>query len=145
MKEHGFDPGPKRGEKTWSEFLEMHAHSFWQCDFVSKKVCTVLGVREFFLIAFLHVGTRRVFVTAATEHPKADWVAEQAQAFIRHLNETGLQAEYLYHDRDGKYGKAFDAPLEAHGIDLPVHNLQRAKLTAHCTAGRICWLGAAPK
>jgi hypothetical protein len=27
MKEHGFDPGPKRAAKTWRELREMHADS----------------------------------------------------------------------------------------------------------------------
>lgn len=53
MREHGFDPGPKRGEKTWDEFLKMHAATLWQCDFFSHKVLTLRGVREFFVIAFL--------------------------------------------------------------------------------------------
>jgi hypothetical protein len=30
--------------------------------FFSKKVLTLSGVREFFVRAFMHVGTRRVFV-----------------------------------------------------------------------------------
>ena len=71
MREHGFDPGPKRGEKTWDEFLKMHAATLWQCDFFSHKVLTLRGVRELFVIAFLHVGSRKVFVTRATEHPTA--------------------------------------------------------------------------
>jgi putative transposase len=55
MRENGFDPGPKRGEKTWDEFLKMHAATLWQCDFFAHKVLTLRGVREFFVIAFLHV------------------------------------------------------------------------------------------
>lgn len=27
MREHGLDPGPKRGEKTWDEFIHIHAHA----------------------------------------------------------------------------------------------------------------------
>jgi putative transposase len=59
LREHGFDPGPKRGE-TWDEFLKMHAATLWQCDFFAHKVLTLRDVSEFFVIAFLHVGSRKV-------------------------------------------------------------------------------------
>lgn len=45
LKEAGFDPGPKRGEGTWDEFLKQHAASLWQCDFFSKRILTLQGVR----------------------------------------------------------------------------------------------------
>lgn len=61
LKEHGFDPGPRRGEKTWNEFITMHAQTLWQCDFFSKRVMTPAGFRELFILVFLHVGTRRIF------------------------------------------------------------------------------------
>jgi putative transposase len=100
MKEHGFEPGPKRGEKTWHEFITMHVESLWQADFFSNKSFTLEGWREYFMIVFLHVGTRRVFVTPATDHPTAEWVAEQAKAFRQQAQENGLEAGFLYHDRD---------------------------------------------
>jgi putative transposase len=118
MREHGFDPGPKRGEKTWDEFLKMHAATLWQCDFFSHKVLTLRGVRELFVIAFLHVGSRKVFVTKATEHPTAAWVKEQAEVFAGSLPASSLQAKIVFHDRDTKFGRAFDDTLRAKGLDV---------------------------
>ena len=46
LKENGLEPGPKRGEGTWDEFLKMHAVSLWQCDFYAKKVLTLKGFRR---------------------------------------------------------------------------------------------------
>jgi putative transposase len=40
LKAAGLDPGPKRGEGTWDEFLKQHAASLWQCDFFSQRVLT---------------------------------------------------------------------------------------------------------
>jgi putative transposase len=117
MRERGFDPGPWRGEKTWDEFLKMHAATLWQCDFFSHKVLTLRGVREFFLIAFLHVGSRKVFVTKATEHPTAEWVMAQAEAFHQALPANGLPAKLVFHDRDSKFGRAFDDTLRGYGIE----------------------------
>jgi putative transposase len=116
MREHGFEPGPKRGEKTWDEFLMMHAKTLWQCDFISKKVITLREVREYFLLAFIHVGTRRVFVCPATTNPTQEWCREQAIAFCRHARSEALPAEYVFHDHDAKFGKAFDAELAKNGV-----------------------------
>jgi putative transposase len=116
MREHGFEPGPKRGEKTWDEFLMMHAKTLWQCDFFSKKVITLRGVREYFLLAFIHVGTRRVFVCPATTNPTQEWCRDQAAAFCRHARSTGIPADIVIHDRDSKFGKLFDAELAKHGV-----------------------------
>ncbi len=69
LREHGLDPGPKRGIGTWDEFLKIHAATPWQCDFFSKRVLTPRGFRLLFVMTFLHVGSRRVFLTPATEHP----------------------------------------------------------------------------
>jgi putative transposase len=116
MREHGFDPGPKRGEKTWDEFLKMHAETLWQCDFFSKRVLTLCGVREFFVLAFIHVGTRRVFVTPATANPTEEWCQTRAAEFVRYAQCSGLPVDRVYHDRDGKYGQAFDLELARHGV-----------------------------
>jgi len=59
-----------------------------------------------------------VFVTPATEHPTAAWVKEQAEAFAESLPTAGLQAKIIFHDRDSKFGRAFDDTLGGKGIDV---------------------------
>jgi hypothetical protein len=39
LRENGLDPGPKRGEGTWDEFVSQHAQTLWACDFFSKNIC----------------------------------------------------------------------------------------------------------
>jgi putative transposase len=124
LKAHGLDPGPKRGVGTWDEFLKIHAATLWQCDFFCKRVLTPKGFRYLFVLAFLHVGTRRVFLTPATDHPNEAWVSEQAQAFVRHARSNRLQADLIMHDRDGKLPAGFDATLEKAGPQVCK--------TAHC-------------
>ncbi len=83
LKSEGLDPCPKRAVSTWDEFLQRHAASLWQCDFFSQKVLTTHGMREAFVLVFLHVATRRVIVTPANFHPDEAWVTEQAESFVR--------------------------------------------------------------
>jgi putative transposase len=117
LKTHGYDPGPQRGIGTWDEFLKIHAATLWQCDFFSKRVLTPKGFRELFVVVFLHVGTRRVFITPATQHPNEAWVTEQARAFARHARAKKLGAALIMHDRDCKFTAGFDSALKKEGLD----------------------------
>jgi putative transposase len=49
LKGEGLDPGPKRGEGTWDEFLKRHAQTLWACDFFSAKVWTLRGAVDMFI------------------------------------------------------------------------------------------------
>ena len=112
LKDAGLDPGPKRGEGTWDEFLRQHAASLWQCDFFSKRVLTLHGIREAFVIAFLNVKTRQVILSPATLHPNEQWVVAQAESFIRQARSQGLPVGHLQRDRDTKFTHSFDAALK---------------------------------
>jgi putative transposase len=90
LKDAGLDPGPQRGEGTWDQFLKQHAASLWQCDFFSKKVLTLKGIRDLFVIAFLNVKTRQVFLSPATLHPNEAWVVAQAESFVKQARAQGF-------------------------------------------------------
>jgi putative transposase len=116
LKANGLDPGPQRGVGTWDEFLKIHAKTLWQCDFFSRKVLTPKGFRDLFVLVFLHVETRRVFLTPAAYYPDDAWAREQAQAFVRHVRKIGLEADIIMHDRDGKFTAGFDEVLKDAGL-----------------------------
>jgi putative transposase len=119
MRENGLDPGPKRGEKTWAEFIRVHAATLWQCDFFTKSVLTWTGWRDYFVFVCLHVGSRRVFVSPATANPTAEWTNQQAQAFVQHLQQRGMtDGAIVIRDNDSKYGTAFDATLDKAGVKV---------------------------
>ncbi len=118
LKENGLDPGPKRGAGTWDEFLTIHAATLWQCDFYAKPVLTLKGFRDLYLLIFLHVETRRVFITSATYHPNEAWVKQQAEAFLQHAEETGLGTAMVMHDRDTKFTASFDDALKAGDVKV---------------------------
>lgn len=118
LKENGLDPGPKRGAGTWDEFLKIHAATLWQCDFYSKKVMTLKGIRDLYLLIFLHVETRRVFIAPATYHPNEAWVKRQAEAFLQHAKETGLESALVMRDRDAKFTASFDDVLKAGDVKV---------------------------
>jgi putative transposase len=107
----GLEPGPRRGDGTWDEFLQRHAATLVQCDFLNKRIWTAKGLRDVFVLVFLHVGTRRVFVTPTTANPTDAWVREQTQDYLQHAKAEKLPVKLLFHDNDTKFTKAFDRDL----------------------------------
>src|SRR5262249_31362833 len=66
LRAAGLDPGPKRGEDSWGAFIKRHAATMWACDFFTRPVWTLRGVVDVFVLFFIHVGTRRVYVSGMT-------------------------------------------------------------------------------
>ncbi|UUO05345.1 integrase core domain-containing protein [Blastopirellula sp. J2-11] len=120
LKENGLEPGPERGEGTWDEFLKMHAATLWQCDFCAKRVLTLKGWRDLYLLIFLHVESRQVYIAPSTFHPNEEWVVGQAKAFQEHAKSEGLAVGTLMRDRDTKFQPAFDAVIESAGAEVKV-------------------------
>jgi putative transposase len=116
LKEFGYDTGPKRGLGTWDEFIKIHAATLWQCDFFSKRIVTAKGLRDAFVLVFLHVQSRRVFLSPATRHPNEAWVKAQAASFLKHVKKSRIGADIVMHDRDGKFTASFDEALKAGGL-----------------------------
>ena len=131
LKEHGFDPGPKRGKGTWDDFIRIHAKTLWACDFMSVRSWTLRGRLDLYLLIFIHVETRRVWVSDATMHPNARWVEQQGRNFCMHLQENSLPATMLLHDRDTKFTAAFDAILKTQGIAPKRLPIQSPNLNAY--------------
>jgi putative transposase len=124
LKRNGYDVGPKRGPGTWDEFLVRHAATLWQCDFFSKKIVSKTGLRDIFVLIFINVKTRDVYISPATYKPDESWMIEQSAAFVEYTKDAKSPCKILMHDNDGKYSKTF---LEA---------LKRSKIKTHRTALR---------
>ena len=74
----GLGPKPHDHPDTWSDFLKRHAATMWQCDFFSKKIVSKTGLRDIFVLVFLNVKTRSVFITPSTYKPDEAWMIQQA-------------------------------------------------------------------
>jgi putative transposase len=118
LKEAGLDPGPKRGEGPWSQFIKRHAATLWASDFVSVRTLTASGVVDLYLVFFLHVGSRKVIVSAPTANPDAAWVAQQARNASMQMLDWNLTATHLLIDHDTKYAASFDAVFEAADVEV---------------------------
>jgi putative transposase len=54
LKEAGLEPGPKRGEGTWADFVQRNLQTLWACDFFSQRIWTGSGLVDVFVLFFLH-------------------------------------------------------------------------------------------
>jgi len=118
LKEQGLDPGPKRGEGTWNEFIQRHSKTLWACDFFTKKVWTKCGLVDVFVLFFIHVGSQRVHVTGMTTNPDEAWVAQQARNFAIIAENEIPAPTHLIMDMDFEFSAKFRATLEADGSEV---------------------------
>lgn len=131
LKRDGFDPGPGRGPTTWDDFIARHAKTLWAADFLSVKAWTRYGLVDLYLLAFIHIDSRRVWVSPCTQHPTQDWVCQQARNFLMHVEDAGLETGRLLRDRDGKFVTMFDDILNSAGIEVTMLPVRSPNLNAH--------------
>lgn len=131
MMKNGFHPSPWRTKGDWDRFLRRHIDTLWVTDFFTKEVWTVGGKVTFYVLFFIHVGTRRVRISGATGHPNAGWVEQQARNLVMELSERGEKASYLLRDGDVKFTGGFDEIFKSEGIKVKKLPFRSPNLNAY--------------
>ena len=117
LKRHGIPPAPERKTTTtWKEFIRMHMDVLVATDFFTAEVWTLGGLVTYYVLFFIHLGSRRVQVAGVTLHPNEAWMVQVARNVT--MEEWGFLSpgQYLIHDRDGKYCPAFQQIIDDAGI-----------------------------
>ena len=99
---------PKGVDTTWRTFLAAHLDCMVATDFFCKNVWTPMGKRLAYALLFIHLGSRKVFVSPSTYHPTGEWMQQQARNATMWVEDEGLELRFLIRDRDGKFTEAFD-------------------------------------
>ncbi len=76
LRRHGIDPSSGRTGPTWADFIKSQASSMLACDFFT--VDTVL-LRRLYVLFFIELDTRRVYLSGITAKPGGEWVVQQAR------------------------------------------------------------------
>src|SRR6266540_3089866 len=66
---------------------------------------------------YISLATRRIEYVACTPNPDAPWVSQQARNLIMQLGDN-RPFRLLLHDRDAKFGGAFDEVFRSEGIEV---------------------------
>ena len=101
---------PRDGSPGWRRFLQQHAATIWACDFLCVQTILFRTLYVFFVI---HHASREVLHVRVTQHPTAAWVAQQ---LVECCGWDREPPRFLIHDRDSRYGAAFDQRLRRLGI-----------------------------
>jgi transposase InsO family protein len=114
-RRHGIDPSPMRTDPTWTEFLRSQASSMLACDFFS--VDTVL-LKRLYVLFFIELDTRRVYVMGITAHPTGSWAVQQARNLSVMLANRAHPVKFLIRDRDTKFTSSFDEVFRSEDIRI---------------------------
>jgi hypothetical protein len=113
---------------SWETFLRAQASAIVLTDFLS--VDTVF-LRRLYVLLYMDLATRRVIWFAVTDRPDALWVSQQARNLCWEFSEVGVDARFLIHDHDAKYGGGSDLVFRAEGIEVIRTPIAAPKANAH--------------
>jgi putative transposase len=117
LKRHGIPPAPERKTTTtWKEFIRMHLDVLVATDFFTAEVWTLGGLVTYYVLFFIHLGRREIYIAGVTSHPNEAWMVQVARNVT--MEEWGFLSpgQYLIHDRDGKYCPAFQQIIDTAGV-----------------------------
>jgi transposase InsO family protein len=85
-------------------------------DFFTAEVWTLGGLVTYYVLFFLHLGSRKIHVAGVTPYPNEAWMVQVARNVT--MEEWGALSpgQYLLHDRDGKYCPAFQQIIDTAGV-----------------------------
>jgi putative transposase len=102
---NGILPAPVRsGSIGWRHLMRHYKQQLLACDFFTVET---MWLQTLYVLFFIELGTRRVYLARVTAPPDGRWVAQQARQVAWAPEEDGADARFLIHDNDSK----FTAPL----------------------------------
>jgi putative transposase len=114
LKRAGLDPSPERKRATWDQFIKRHAETLWACDFLPRRILTTVGWRDAFVLVFIHLSSRRVWISPSSLKTDGDWTARQTSAFLQECRENLESPLLVIRDNDARFRGRFHQALAAH-------------------------------
>jgi putative transposase len=135
LKEAGIEPAPTRMQTSWTEFLRQQAASILECDFLTVDT---LFPRRFYVLFFVELATRRVWLAGITTNPDGRWVTQQARNLLMTLDDKDVRPRFLIRDRDSKFTREFDEVFRSEGMRVIKAPVRAPKARAHAER----WVGS---
>jgi putative transposase len=79
----------------------------------------------------LEMDSRRIHFAGVTSNPNQTWITQQARQLVWDLHDRGRCLQFLIHDNDCSFSKAFDAVFESEGISIIHTPFQAPNANAH--------------
>ena len=103
---------PKGVQTTWRKFIGLHMNVIVATDFFCKTIWTPLGSKTAYALVFIHLASRKIFISPSTYSPNEGWVRQQARNASMWAEDEGIGMRFLIHDRDTKFSASFDRHFE---------------------------------
>ena len=88
---------PKGVTTSWRTFVAAHMNTMVASDFFCKNVWTPVGRQVAYCLAFIHLESRRVFLSPSTYNPTGEWMQQQARNATMWMEDEGIQLRFLIH------------------------------------------------
>src|SRR3989475_7990623 len=76
LRRHGLGPAPRRSGPSWTQFLRSRATRVLACDFFTVET---VGLNRMYVLFFIELERRLVWLGGVTEQPTGVWVTQQAR------------------------------------------------------------------
>ncbi len=91
LKKNGILPAPDRNKDTnWSEFIKSHQDVLAACDFFTTEVLTHAGLITYYVLFFIHIGSRKVHIAGITPNPNEAWIRVSKNGLLALIFLTGI-------------------------------------------------------
>ena len=98
------------------------------CDFF---VVETVRLKTVYILFFIELGSRRVYVADCTQHPSSAWVAQQARQICWNLTDLDQPMRFLFRDNGKKYSGRFHAIFQSAGLEVIRTPFQAANANAY--------------
>ncbi|MGA1870155.1 MAG: integrase core domain-containing protein [bacterium] len=118
LKRNGILPAPERKkDSNWAAFIKAHENILTACDFFTTEVITPAGLVTYYILFFIHIGSRKVYIAGATPNPDKNWMKQMARNIT--MADWGFLNGYRYliHDRDSKFCDSFRESIRSSGVE----------------------------
>ena len=132
LHRHALPPAPERKRMTtWPAFIRTHLALLAGTDFFTAEVLTLRGLVTYYVLFFIHLGSRRVDIAGITIHPDEPWMRQIARNATMEGCGTLRDCRYLLHDRDTKYTQSFRAIIVSGRVEPLVLPARSPNLNAY--------------
>jgi putative transposase len=100
-------------------------------DFFTAEVLTLRGLVTYYVLIFIYLESRRVYIAGITDHPNEAWMKQIARNATMEGCGALRDCRYLLHDRDTKFTRSFRAIVASGGVEPLALPARSPNLNAH--------------
>ncbi|MPZ33041.1 MAG: transposase [Rhodospirillales bacterium] len=132
LRRHGLPPAPERRRTiAWATFVRTHLALLAGSDFFTAEVLTLRGLMTYYVLFFIHLESRRIYIAGITIHPKEAWMKQIARNVTMDDCSALRDCRYLLHDRDTKFTRSFRAIIASGRVEPLALPARSPNLNAH--------------